>query len=70
MNKINNDRGISLIEIVIALAIMSLLMTAVVSLMSSNTIVFRKTKSDIEVQNQAEATFNAIADSVHSAKEG
>ena len=46
MNKINNDRGISLIEIVIALAIMSLLMTAVVSLMSSNTIVFRKTKSE------------------------
>ena len=68
MNKINNDRGISLIEIVIALAIMSLLMTAVVSLMSSNTIVFRKTKSDIEVQNQAESTFNTIADSVHSAK--
>jgi len=68
MNKINNDRGISLIEIVIALAIMSLLMTAVVSLMSSNTIIFRKTKNDIEVQSQAESTYNAIADSIHSAK--
>ena len=68
MKRLRNNKGISLIEILVALAILALLMTAVISLMMNNNIIFRKTKNDIKVQNQADETFSLISDVLMSAK--
>lgn len=68
MKRLRNNKGISLIEILVALVILALLMTAVISLMMNNNIIFRKTKNDIKVQNQADETFGLISDVFMSAK--
>ena len=68
--KINkgNNRGISLVELLVALAILAMLMTAVIMMMSNNTVVYRKTKADINVQTTAQETYNALQDSIMQAK--
>ncbi|MBQ8951849.1 MAG: type II secretion system protein [Eubacterium sp.] len=66
--KKSNNYGMSLLEIVIALAILSLLMVAVLSLISNNTVIFRKTKKDMQMQTQAEEAYNIISDDLKSAK--
>lgn len=68
MKRLRNNKGISLIEILVALVILALLMTAVISLMMNNNIIFRKTKNDIKVQSQADETFSLISDVFMSAK--
>ena len=68
MKRLRNNKGITLIEILVALVILSLLMTAVISLMMNNNIIFRKTKNDIKVQSQADETYNFISDVILTAK--
>ena len=68
MKRLRNDKGISLIELVVALAILSLLMIAVMALMNNNTIIFRKAKSDLKVQSQAQEAYNRISDVIMQAK--
>ena len=68
MKRLRNNKGITLIEILVALVILSLLMTAVISLMMNNNIIFRKTKNDIKVQSQADETYNFISDVFMTAK--
>ena len=68
MKRLRNNKGISLIEILVALVILALLMTAVISLMMNNNLIFRKTKNDIKVQNQADETFSLISDVFMSSK--
>lgn len=68
MKRLRNNKGITLIEILVALVILSLLMTAVISLMMNNNIIFRKTKTDIKVQSQADETFNFISDVIITSK--
>ncbi len=68
MKRLRNNKGISLIEILVALVILALLMTAVISLMMNNNLIFRKTKNDIKVQSQADETFSLISDVFMSAK--
>ena len=68
MKRLRNDKGISLIELVVALAILSMLMVAVMALMNNNTIIFRKAKSDLKVQSQAQEAYNRISDVIMQAK--
>ena len=63
-----NNKGFTLVELIITVAIMTLIGLAMVGIMSSNTVVFRKTKSDIDVQNIAQDTFNKISDDIMQAK--
>ena len=63
-----NNRGVTLVELVVALAILAMVMTAVIMMMSSNSVVYRKTKSDIDVQTKAQETFNTLQDSIMQAK--
>ncbi len=64
-----NNRGITLVELIVALAILAMLMTAVIMMMSNNSVIYRKTKADITVQTSALETFNALQDSIMQAKE-
>lgn len=68
MKESNKNKGMSLIEIVVALAVLSLLMIAVISLISNNSIIFRRNKKDMQMQVQAEEAFNIICDDLKSAK--
>ncbi len=62
-----NNRGVTLVEIMIAIAILAMVMTAVIMLMSNNTVVYRKTKADINVQTTAQETYTTIQESVMQA---
>lgn len=66
--KKKNNNGFTLVELIVALAIMALLMTAVCALMGQNSITYKKTKADISVQNSAQATYDSISDSIMQAK--
>ncbi len=59
-----SNKGVSLVELIIAIAVLAMLMTAVGGLMSSNTIIFKKVKSDVEVSNTAQEVYNHIKDSI------
>ncbi len=65
--KINN-RGVTLVELVIALAVLSMLLVAVIMMMSNNSVIYRKTKADINVQTSAQETYNSIQDCIMQAK--
>lgn len=68
MKKIlKSNRGFTLVELIIAMAILAFLMTAVSSLMGSSIFSFKKTKSDIKVQTSAQDTYNKISDSIMQA---
>ena len=58
-----------MIELIIALAVLAMLMTAVIMMMSNNTVIYRKTKADINIQTTAQETFNTLQDSIMQAKE-
>jgi len=65
----NNNKGMSLIELIIAVAMLSLIMTAVIGLMSSNTVTFKKQKSDVAIQNVAQESYNRLSEAIMQAKE-
>ena len=62
-----NNRGVTLIELMIALAILAMVMTAVIMMMSNNSVIYRKTKADINVQTTAQETYNALQDTIMQA---
>ncbi len=68
MKVLKNNHGVTLLELVVAMAILALLGVAIVSIMASNTSVFRKNKADISVQTSAEETYNVIEEDLMQAK--
>lgn len=66
--KLNSNRGFTLIELIIAIAVLAFLMTAISSLMTSSLMTNRKTQADIEVQTTAQETYNKITDALMQAK--
>ena len=68
MKNLNNNKGVTLVELVVSLAILALLATAVVGVMNSNTMVFRKNKTDLVVQTDAQTTYNKIYEELMQAK--
>ncbi|MBR6403576.1 MAG: prepilin-type N-terminal cleavage/methylation domain-containing protein [Eubacterium sp.] len=65
---IQSNKGFTLVELIITVAIMTLIGVAMVGIMSSNTVAFRKTKSDLDVQNVAQDTYNKISNDLMQAK--
>ncbi len=65
--KSNSNSGFTLVELIIAMAILAFLMTAVCSLMSTGVFSFRKAKADITVTNTAQNTYNQLTDAIMEA---
>ena len=63
-----NNRGFTLVELVISIAILALIIVAISGVMFSNNNVFRKNKSDLDVQNTALDTLNVIENDVMQAR--
>lgn len=65
--KIKQNSGFSLIELIIAMAVLAFLMLAVSSFMSSSVIQNKKAKVDVRLQAQAQETYSLITDSIMQA---
>ncbi|MBQ9935004.1 MAG: type II secretion system protein [Lachnospiraceae bacterium] len=64
-----NNSGFTLIELIIAMAVLAFLMTAIASLMGSSVASHKKQKAEIRVHTSAQETYNQITDSIMQAKE-
>lgn len=65
----NSNSGFTLVELIIAMAVLAFLMTAVGSLMGSSVASHRKQKAEIRVHTSAQQTYNQITDSIMQAQE-
>ena len=67
MRKTKNQ-GFSLVELLLAMAILGIIMVAIASFMSSTTATYVKSRNDVKVQQDGQEVFDAIADKVMQAK--
>lgn len=67
LNKKKN-KGFTLVELIVAIAVLALLITAVVTMMGHESVILKKHEADISVQNAAQETYNDISDIVMQAK--
>ncbi len=66
--KQKNNSGFTLIELIIAIAVLAFLMTAISSLMGSSVFANKKAQNDLTVQTSAQDVYNKITDTVMQAK--
>jgi prepilin-type N-terminal cleavage/methylation domain-containing protein len=66
--KKNYNRGFSLVELLIAMAILGLIMVSIASFMSSTTVTYMKSRDDVALQQDGQEVFDAIADKLMQAK--
>lgn len=69
IKKIKSNNGFTLIELVIALAMLAFIMTAVSALMGSSVLNFRKDKANISIQNSAQSTYDKLSDIIMQARD-
>ncbi len=67
--KKTHNQGFSLVELLIAIAILSLIMVALASFMGSTTNVYTTTRNDIELQRTGQEVYDMIADKIMQASE-
>lgn len=65
--KKTNNRGFSLVELILAIAILAIIMVAVASFMGTTTRTYTKTKNDIEIQEKGQEIFDSISDKLMQA---
>lgn len=65
--KTKSNSGFTLVELIIAIAILAFLMTAVTAFMSTGVFSYKKAKADITVHNSAQDVYDQLSDSVMSA---
>lgn len=68
LKNLHNNKGFTFVELVVSLAILSLIVTAIVGVMSSNSLVFRKSKADLDVQSEAMDSLNQLENDIMQAK--
>ncbi|MCM1273352.1 MAG: prepilin-type N-terminal cleavage/methylation domain-containing protein [Clostridium sp.] len=66
--KQKNNSGFTLIELIIAIAVLAFLMTAVSSMMGSSVFANKKAQNDLTVQTSAQDVYNKLTDTVMQAK--
>lgn len=66
--KSKND-GFTLIELIIAIAVLAFLMTAISSMMGSSVFANKKAQADMTIQSDAQDTYNKITDTIMQAKD-
>lgn len=68
LRKLNN-KGLSLVEVVVALAIASIVAILIMSLVTSGSRFYRKQSNSIDLQNELQETSNKVADALMEATE-
>lgn len=65
MKKINvNNKGFSLVELIIAIAILTVVSGIILSFMNTSSNVFRRNSADVDIQTEAQMVANSISDVV------
>ncbi len=67
--KKKHNQGFSLVELVIAVAILAIIMVAIASFMTSTTKSYNRAKNDAQLQQTGQELFDMISDKVMQAKE-
>lgn len=70
MCKFKNNKGLSLVEMIIAVAIISIVLTTVVAFMVTGTKLFNRSNNEIELQEQAQLAVNNIENRIIDAQLG
>lgn len=65
--KVNRNRGFSLVELLISMALLSIVMLMVVQFMSSTSAANRKTRQNLNIQTEADEVMGSIIDSIMAA---
>ncbi len=65
--KNKKNKGFTLVELIVAIAVLALLITAVVTMMGHESVILKKSEADISVQNAAQETYNDISDIIMQA---
>ncbi len=63
-----NNRGFSLVELLIAMVILSLIMVSIASFASTTTSTYVRTKTDVELQEDGNDVLNLISDKLMQAQ--
>lgn len=66
--KEKKNKGFTLVELIVAIAVLAFLITAVVTIMGHESAVLKKSEADITVQTSAQETYNDISDIIMQAK--
>lgn len=67
MNQVKNNKGLSLIEIIVAMAIVAILFLGVASFMQSSTTYYGRTKKETKLQNESQMVFRTVSDCIKNA---
>lgn len=69
MRRKQQNSGFSLIELIIALAVLAFLMLAVSSFMGSSVMQSKKARADVKMQTQSQEAYNLLTDSIMQAND-
>ncbi len=67
MKQLKNNKGLSLIEIIVAVAIVSILFLGVSSFMQSSTAYYGRTKKETKLQNESQMVYRTVSDAIKNA---
>ena len=67
--KNKHNQGFSLVELIIAIAILALIMVALASFMNTTTGIYTRTRNDTELQKTGQEVYNMISDKIMQASE-
>lgn len=65
--KKKHNQGFSLVELILAVAILAIIMVAIASFMSTTTRTYRRTKNDTELQRTGQELFDMVSDKIMQA---
>lgn len=65
--KKTNNQGFSLVELVLAIAILAIIMVSLASFMGTTTRTYTRTKNDIEIQEKGQQVYDSISDKLMQA---
>lgn len=66
---LDNQKGFSFVELLIVLAILSIVMIALSQFMGTSVMAYQRTNADITVHNSAQQTYNQISNSIMQAND-
>lgn len=67
--KQKQNQGFSLVELILAVAILGIIMVAIASFMTTTTKTYKRTKNDTEMQQTGQELFDMITDKIMQANE-